>query len=130
MGNTEKNTEAVYDVKTLGTARTLVLGIQHRHPPFDRRKARKKNGEQLEAPAKRHERGNDAGLRIGHADGICYLGEICTGDHGRNEIFHSRLNDIHHAAFAIGILFPYLPALFYLFCHDTFPFTGIIPQTK
>ena len=29
MANPEKDTQAVYDVKTLGTARTLVLGLQH-----------------------------------------------------------------------------------------------------
>ena len=29
MANPEKDTQAVYDVKTLGTARTMVLGLQH-----------------------------------------------------------------------------------------------------
>ena len=32
--NSEKNTEAVYDVSTLGTSRTLVLGLQHMFAMF------------------------------------------------------------------------------------------------
>ena len=29
MDHNEKNTEAVYDVSTLGTSKTLILGAQH-----------------------------------------------------------------------------------------------------
>ena len=29
MANNEKNTEAVYDARSLGTPRVLVLGLQH-----------------------------------------------------------------------------------------------------
>ena len=29
MDHSEKNTEAVYDVSTLGASKTLILGLQH-----------------------------------------------------------------------------------------------------